>query len=538
MSYPNWTFDITQLPPNLFHAIQELEQERKDNGVASTPDETSDVIEQLFLTLGRLSMAELWHATTNGTLQIDDNSVLSLLLDSRDASLQGHLTMGRWVGLSRNISKVMRERSVQPFLQGLDSIDWGTFGDTNNTVNRLIDFRNRFAHGSFSAPEDMINTHYHLLIELIHHIPGLYTQSIFAIDPSLGSQQAISWLDGTIVTTTVMPPQSPTNSVWLQSGDDWMSLSPFFEVITATDGYQLELSDFSKISVNGLFNASILAQWQNKYSQEYQGNIDRRTAIQQRITTTPPEALQNLVTQGLESHRGKTIQVIGYPGTGLDSVLPFIESSKPNFDHVIVWDIQPGDLTQSANVLLNKLEHDLQPPPLTQKRPTLQDRALNLESVFATQSVLLIVDGTAFGNTHYRREAHTVLEVLNELVNNSLTILIVSHFSDQRIQMFYDEQILWTNTDIVNPTSLQHTIQRLCTSTLHKQIVDTLKNETCTLFDLCDKLDTITQTTVFEPEIEYALWHLRPLLKTEINVNEDLTQSERVWTVFSNEVAP
>ena len=81
--------------------------------------------------------------------------------------------------------------------------------------------------------------------------------------------------------------------------------------------------------------------------------------------------------------------------------------------------------------------------------------------------------------------------------------------------MFYDEQILWTNTDIVNPTSLQHTIQRLCTSTLHKQIVDTLKNETCTLFDLCDKLDTITQTTVFEPEIEYALWHLRPLLKTD-----------------------
>jgi 50S ribosomal subunit-associated GTPase HflX len=184
------------------------------------------------------------------------------------------------------------------------------------------------------------------------------------------------------------------------------------------------------------------------------------------------------------------------------------------------------------------LEHDLQPPPLTQKRPTLQDRTSNLESVFATQSVLLVVDGTAFGTAHYRYEPNTVLEVLNELVNCSLTILIVSHFSDQRNQVFYDEQIVWDQTEIISSNVLQNTIQRLCTSTLHKQIIDVLKTQTCTLFELCDKLDTITQTTVFEPEIEYALWHLRPLLKTTIKANDDQTQSDRVWTVFSSEVAP
>jgi hypothetical protein len=538
MNYPNWTFDITQLPPTLFHAIEELEEERNTNGVASTPDETSDVIEQLFLTLGRLSMAELWHATTNGTLQINDRSVLSLLLDSRDASLQGHLTMGRWVGLSRNISKVMREHSVPTILKGLDSIDWGTFGDATNTVNRLIDFRNRFAHGSFSAPEEIINTHYHLLIEFIHQITGLYTQAIVAMEPTLGLQTPITWNNGKFSQTTNTPPVDDTNTVWLQSGSDWMSLSPFF-VTTVTDGrYNFELSDFSKISVTGLFNASVLAQWQHKYSQEYQGNIDRGPIIQQREHTTPPDALQQVVTQGLQAHRGKTIQVIGYPGTGLDSVLPFVQSSTSTFEHVVLWDIQPGDLTQSANVLLNKLEHDLQPPPLTQKRPTLQDRTSNLESVFATQSVLLVVDGTAFGTAHYRYEPNTVLEVLNELVNCSLTILIVSHFSDQRNQVFYDEQIVWDQTEIISSNVLQNTIQRLCTSTLHKQIIDVLKTQTCTLFELCDKLDTITQTTVFEPEIEYALWHLRPLLKTTIKANDDQTQSDRVWTVFSSEVAP
>ena len=46
-------------PPRLAEKIHELNNERRDSGIETTPDETSDVIESLFEHLGRLWMTEL-----------------------------------------------------------------------------------------------------------------------------------------------------------------------------------------------------------------------------------------------------------------------------------------------------------------------------------------------------------------------------------------------------------------------------------------------------------------------------------------------
>ena len=81
---------------------------------------------------------------------------------------------------------------------------------------------------------------------------------------------------------------------------------------------------------------------------------------------------------------------------------------------------------------------------------------------------------------------------------------------------------------------------------LYERILQTLHdNPNSSLFEVCDILDAANDTgpPVFEPEVEYALWHLRPFLTTKIqsvrtemeNQPSTLT-SIRTWSTFSKEV--
>lgn len=79
------------------------------------------------------------------------------------------------------------------------------------------------------------------------------------------------------------------------------------------------------------------------------------------------------------------------------------------------------------------------------------------------------------------------------------------------------------------------------TTPLYKNLLNTLQTQpNSSLFDICDALDAANpqDPAVFEPEIEYALWHLRPLLKTQIQSVKSDTQKQdsiRTWSTFSNE---
>ena len=57
--------------------------------------------------------------------------------------------------ISRQITTIFKQHQLSPFVEGLDAIDWGRPGD-NGLIARIMEFRNRFAHGSFEAPIDLI----------------------------------------------------------------------------------------------------------------------------------------------------------------------------------------------------------------------------------------------------------------------------------------------------------------------------------------------------------------------------------------------
>jgi|GEM_PF-6547539 len=538
--FDNWPFNPADLPSNLYSVIQILEEERQNNGVETTPDETADLIEVLFLTIGRLSMAELWYATSHDILPIENKSVLSLLLDARDIHLNPRLTMGKWVGLSRKISELFNEHNIPMQLQGLDSIHWGRPIETTNTINQLVAFRNRFAHGSFSAPVDIIESHYRLLIKLFEQISGLYTQSIVALAPEFGIQTTTIWSAGKPTSIDVSPPSSSTNTVWLCISADksiWMELSPFFMVEATDVGLQFQLSNFSMLSAEYFFNSAKLSTWQARYNTEYQGSIHRNISIQNRDTAPLPPTLQMEIENTLSEHNTETIHIVGYPGTGLHSILPHMIKQPPvQFPTVIFWDVQNGDLTQSGTVLLNKLETTFELPTQNHKL-TIDQRIERLKSAFEKTALLLAVDGLEYANTKYRYESHSILDIVNLLVDTKATILLISFFTDSRQQLFYDKQIVWDSSRILNTEKFKFETNRLSKTLLESTILSVLSDTTHSLFSLCDRLDTVLNTLVFEPEIEYALWHLRPLLKTTVHLDENGTAT-RQWTTFSSEVLP
>ncbi len=536
--FSNWGVNLDTIPPTLYHCIEELETEREDSGVGTTPDETADVIEALFLLIGRLSLAELWHAVSTERMSITDKEVLTSMLDAKDIQSNPRLTMGRWVGFSRRINHLFQEKKVPMFTDGLLTVDWGQ--GPNNAVNQLVAFRNRFAHGSFSAPLNIIEHHYQILIDLFTQIKGLYTH-LFVASPTVGIQTHTTWHQGRPI-ICLQTPSTLNDTVWLGKPTDhedntwrWMELTPFFTTSSTDTGLDLVLSQFAVLTVEDFFSNERLLAWQAQYDKEYAGDINRIPSIKRRQVPNIPEALKDTVTKTLREHHGDTVQIIGHPGTGLSSILPYFVETTPSFENVLFWNIEEGDITQSGIALLNAIEKILD---ISHKKSvSLDERIKHFTQSEQSDSLLLVVDGLEYAYQAYRREPYTVLEVLNHLIETNITSVLVSYFSDTRQHIFYDEQIVWNSTTVINPAQLQFEYKRLCQSTLERTILETLQNDTKSLFDLCDALDTKLNTLVFEPEVEYALWKLRPLLRTHISSSTD-NQSERNWTIFSTEVLP
>ena len=132
------------------------------------------MIESLFEHLGRLWMAELWHAIETGALTIQDcDGILLAIIENLQ---RRSLTTGQWVSFSRQITAIFKQNQLSSFVDGLDTINWGRPGD-NGLIARIMEFRNRFAHGSFEAPVDLINAGYNDVNDLIQQVPGLWKQS-------------------------------------------------------------------------------------------------------------------------------------------------------------------------------------------------------------------------------------------------------------------------------------------------------------------------------------------------------------------------
>lgn len=531
---------LVDLPPSLYHAVTKLQTARIEEGIATTPDETCELIEAFFLHLGRLWLAEFWHALENQQISVQDKNTENLFLLSLEKLLNNQLrTIGAWVGLSRQIHGLFVTHNLDTITEGLGSFSFGTMGDTNHVVAKLLQFRNNFAHGTFSAPENIIEEQYTLLDQVFSRIPGLWQQPITV---QIENNPAITWKQQQWINTT----SETTFSVYLYSASkqQYLNLQPFFTIILDdtenNKEYKVAHGNFAKMSIEQITQSSIIEQWNRQYQKEYMGDIERESRIANR-TKIPidPKLAKEIDT--LLTNTTSSMALHGYPGTGISGVLSFVlENYQSKFGVFIAWDIVAQDLTQSGQCLLNKIYRSIAkqiPDAIVEnKHYTLQD----IHNIFSEYqgSVLLAIDGMHHAATHYRNETLSVLDVCNALIDTDITVLMCSHRDCLRQGMYYDLRYNWESTEIVDEEDLQHAKTQYITTPFHQRLIENLStNNSLDLFALCDKLDT-EESMAFEPKVEYGLWDLRPLLITHIQNTEidGNSESTRMWKIFHEKV--
>lgn len=531
---------IIDLPPSLYHAVTKLQTARIEEGIETTPDETCELIEAFFLHIGRLWLAEFWYVLETQKASLQDKTTKNIFLLSLDKLLNNQLrTIGAWVGISRQIHELFVANDWDTITDGLISLSFGTMGDTDHVVAKLLQFRNNFAHGTFSAPANIIEEQYDYLDHVFSLVPGLWEQ---AITIRIDEHTPMAWRQQ----QWILAPNHTTLGVCMYSLSKrcHINLEPFFTVtVSDTDGkreYGIAHGNFAKISMDQITQNTIIEQWNTQYQKEYIGHIERDSHIQKRTTISLPSGFTKEIEK-LLTHKTCSIAIHGYPGTGISGVLSFVQKNYcSEFDVFVLWDIVAQDLTQSGQCLLNKIYRSIgeQIPTLMveNRNYCIQDIHNILKNYQG--SVLLAIDGMHHAATHYRNETLSVLDICNALIDTPITVLLCSHRDCLRNSMYYDLRYDWESTTIVDEEELQQAKIQYITTPFHKHLIENLYTDHgIDLFTLCDKLDTADSIT-FEPKVEYGLWDLRPLLVTytkKIEIDGNI-ESTRMWKLFSEKV--
>ena len=155
-------FNFSLLPDPLCGVISNLLKEQAENGVSTTADETCEAIEAWFKLVGGLLLAEYLDA---GAPDHDLNRYAFASLESKRG-----LFVGQWVAQSRGCLNALNRvwgEGYEPTWPSLRNLNFGNPNDSTHPITRLISYRNKFSHGSFSQVENEIVEHGLLLEEQV-----------------------------------------------------------------------------------------------------------------------------------------------------------------------------------------------------------------------------------------------------------------------------------------------------------------------------------------------------------------------------------
>ena len=148
------------------------------------------------------------------------------------------------------------------------------------------------------------------------------------------------------------------------------------------------------------------------------------------------------------------------------------------------------------------------------------------------------------GATPYRGEPITVREVYEALAGSAVSVIATTH-PGALPRILFDRRIRLQPPDPLDTAALSAWLDRAVQGrSLHRRVLDTLAPRTdgMDLFALCDALEADGAGTVFEPEVERALWDLEPVLgwsRVEMPADDGAPASKaRVWRPFSAALAP
>ncbi len=549
---------ISAFPAPIASAIELMMFELSESGEETTADETAAAIEATFCHLGRLWVAEYLHAVESDADLA--NEALNRSLLERTASGRHTLT-GHWVGLSRRAWTHFTSREEKTVLSSLDLVDFGTLGDDDHPVARLLHFRNHFSHGSFQSTVKGIREHRQLLHDLLARLPCLRDQPAYVREVESGVVRLANrgW-------ETVDPPPGPplpeAHPIILGKDGSRLDLYPLLHL--NHDGGALSLAPPNKAHPARLmFERAALSVWLEQYDRD-------RAGFLRYDGPDHPAALAAAAIDGADGRPGLRtalaasspglVLVEGFPGCGAEGAIAALQTEDPRglgldrFAAIRRVAIRPGDLGQSgltvARVVLRLIEHalgqDVGSNPSSIKdilSPSGPLKSACSALAAANKQVLLGLEGLHHGITAYRGEPLTVRQVYEALADTAVTVVATTVPGGLERPLF-DHKVVVPISDAPDAAEVQAWVARLCADRdLHGRILRALAEAKAPLhlFALCAAVETQRDDTVFEPAIERALWDLRPVLqwhREEVEIEEGARERVRLWAPFSPSLQP
>ena len=301
--------------------------ELAESGEETTADETAAAIEATFSHLGRLWVAEYLHAVDqDATLS---KEALNRQLFERAASGRATLT-GQWVGLARRFRDRLSTRNVETVLTNLKAVDFGTLGDHDHPVARLLHFRNHFSHGSFQATVAGIRAHRQLLHDLLAKLPCLREQPIHVRDTETGVVR-LATQEWPVVELSAAVELLDAQPTILGAEGSHLNLYPLLHL--GHDRGAPTLSGPNKThSALRMFERAAFSVWLERYNQDRNGFLeydgpDNPSALPAGAVDGSDEL------SGLRAALGATtpglVLVEGHPGCGAEGAIAALSADDP-----------------------------------------------------------------------------------------------------------------------------------------------------------------------------------------------------------------
>lgn len=523
-----------KIPSIVSDDIEELMNERISSGIETTPDETANLIESFYLICTRLWIAEALNIEKNHPHIFQDALGQSLLRFVYDFLLaKRNLTIGFWIFVARQIREFFRHNQISPFTKGLMSLDLGTTSSDDTPTKKLLIFRNHFAHGAFHAEEAHVQEHYELLASCVQQVSGLYTQSfiVHTQDQSFICNQESCSID--------IPNRE--KGIYLLNPDDNQSIR--LSGLFSFSEQKLSLTQPTLFSSEDLFYSDLLQGFFAQYIKEKNGDISCEQDFDDTQRVIPEEIRQQICKELQKENNACLIEA--YPGSDVENILHHHKELGADFDAYFVWNIKQDDITMSGITFAYKIMRTIESmiPNIEKKKKEslIQQLDRYMDIIEKNNKRLCIfIHNLHLGQLSYRTEKHLLIDIYNRLLETNTTIIATIEPGQTRKGVFY-ESIFSYPEQIHYPETLKKRIEMFTINPIKKQILQALSSkDNQHIFEICDSIDSIHgEGSTFEPEIEYALWDMSPILTTKRieKTIEQETSNVRVWSLFHSSIA-
>ena len=532
-------FDQTDLwkkiPSIVSNDIEKLRHERIHSGVATTPDETSNLIESFYLLCTRLWIAEALNIEKKHPDVFTESLGENLLRFTLDFLLSQRKdpTIGFYIYIARQIRNFFLQKNISPFTKGLINLDLGSSPEDETPTAKLLSFRNHFAHGAFHAEEEHVQEHYELLASCIEQVSGLYTQSFLVCTEG-------TWFQcNQEVTDFEEAPPELEDGVYLFDNGASIYLSGLFTFSEKV----LSLVSIGLISSEDIFYSDLLRGFFERYTNERNGHIHLESQFSDTDRIIPTEIRDRITAEIKKSHNACLIEA--FPGSDVENILHHHAELGASFDAYFVWDIKRSDLTMSgytfAYKIMNTIESIIPDIPEVNKEKPIKKLERYLDLLEAqNKNIFILIHNLHIGLQSYQREGVLLVDIYNMLLEKNVTIIATIEPGQVQKGIFY-ESILQYPKEIHVREALQTRVEELIQDPVKKQIIEALcHKEDVHLFEICDQIDSVYgEGYTFEPQIEYALWEMSPILSTkriEKTIEEE-TNMVRVWSLFDSSIS-